>query len=371
MPGVEKGRRVNRSEQGKWFLTIGYWLLPATFGASRSQLEKKPTESTTLIFPRNYNSLSGSTHPKKKPKSHRQAFAWRVRKNLESLMNSSPQYYNSQPVWSLKELGISPAQEARSAADEFLEMVRKTSGTFCWPLNDPKEDLMWRVHGWKHISYRDMAMFWLDHASAIEPAANRAFALGSDNEIRELFLAAAGRDAEAVGIIWTQFPKVEDQEEIIEHFLHSNDKPGRIPHPSELASELVDVIFARPESEEADHARSALMKLASVSVRRGSRSKRGRPKIRIPSQSLRLLWKMGYCLVRQVLELNDFLALYKELERDRLTIVLNAYPWINRITRKFDDFLSFGPSRASLEIVGRITEMSASSLEKMGIRSPK
>jgi hypothetical protein len=78
---------------------------------------------------------------------------------------------------------------------------------------------------------------------------------------------------------------------------------------------------------------------------------------------------MSYCLVLQAVELNDFLGRYKALDKDRPRLLLNAYPWINSVNRNLTDFLSYEPSTAALKVVGHLTGISASYLEKMRLRS--
>jgi hypothetical protein len=365
----ERSQTNHRCQQWEWFLAAAYWLLPVSLDAVLPELEDKLSKLKTTPNSKIPHSLSLSAPAKTASTSEAAVLTAELKNQFQAFRASFQRFYNSQPVWHLRDLPIDSEKEARCAGDEFLAKVKQTSAEFCWPSNDPDSDCQWRIHGWKHISYPDMEGFWKDHSSGFEPATSRAFALGGGNEIRELFLAAANHDAEAVGIIWAQFPRAEDHTEIIEDFFLSNEKPGVIPHPSGVASELVDLIFGRPDSEEADRARCELLRLVSLSVRRGSRSRRGRPKSRIPPDSLRLLWKMGYCLVRQVREFNNFLSIYKELERDRLKIILGAYPWINKVSPHFADFLSLHSSEASLKLVSSLTGLSSSSLEKMGLRS--
>src|SRR5262249_1041174 len=106
-----------------------------------------------------------------------------------------------------------------------------------------------------------------------------------------------------------------------------------------------------------------------VSVSKGTRSKRGRPKVRIPRWSLRLLWKMSYSLVLQVHELNDFFGLHKIMEKDRPGLLLNAYPWIRSVSRGCSDFLTYEPGKVALKLVGHVTGISPSYLEKIRLRS--
>jgi hypothetical protein len=250
-------------------------------------------------------------------------------------------------------------------------MVETTSAEFAtsmWPLHELGGEMRWREHGWKHVSYTDVESFWQDCCYGPESAHNKTEALG-DKEVRKLFFDAANHDPEAVGILWTLFPNREDHDEIIETFFWRDERPTRIDDPSSVASDLVEKLFARPGSDESQNARKALLKMISVSVSRGTRSGKGRPKTRVARSSLRLLWKMSYSLVRQIVELNDFLGLYKETEKDRPRILLDAYPWITSVSRNLTNFLSYGPSKASLEVVGHLTGISSSYLEKMRLRS--
>jgi len=363
-----KSQTIHRYQQGEWFLAAAYWLFPASLDVVLPELNElsKLEAAPNLKIP---HSFSQSTPEKRASKSEVVAITAQLKKQFRAFGASFQRLYNSQPDWHFRDLPINSEKEVRCAADEFLTKVKETSAEFCWPSNDPDRGCQWRTHGWKHVSYPDMERLWEDHSSGFESATYRVSALGGNNEIRELFLAAANHDAEAVGILWSQLPRLEDHEEIIEYFFLDSEKPRGVPRPSDIASELVDVIFSRPDSQEANRARSELQKLVSVSVRRGSRSRRGRPKSRIPHDSLRLLWKMGYCLVRQAHEFNNLLLMHKELEKDRLKIIERAYPWINKVSSHFADFLSLGSSGASLELVGNLTGLSSSSLEKMGLRS--
>jgi hypothetical protein len=365
MPSGNKKQRAEGFVKGNWFASAGYWLFPLNLLDEHSEYLNERAIGLEI----NRRRCSEPQATKVATKIEAETETEELKKNCGVLFKSFEERYNSQPVWHLKDIASGSGDEARCAVSEFLEMVNITSAEFVWPINDPEEGCHWRAHGWKHVTYSALKMFWEGHLYEFEPAVNRAVALGSPDEIRELFLAASKRDPEAVGIIWTQFPRKEDQREIIDNYITFNARACRIPHPSDLATEFVDSIFECPDSDEADKARDKLLKLVALSVRRGSRSRRGRPKIRIPRESLRLLWKMGYCLVLQVLELNDFLNRQEKLKRDRRTILLTAYPWVNRFARSFDDFISLGASRAALEIVGKLAELSPSSLEKMGLRS--
>lgn len=80
---------------------------------------------------------------------------------------------------------------------------------------------------------------------------------------------------------------------------------------------------------------------------------------------------MSYCLSKQVLEVDDFLRTYEQHQDDRRRILLAAYPWIPQIASNLEDFLSYEPSAASLKIVGHLTGVSKSFLEKMGLRSSR
>jgi len=146
-------------------------------------------------------------------------------------------------------------------------------------------------------------------------------------------------------------------------------KAEDIPHPAMLAAILANRIYFYPDPEEADRARALLLKLISPSVLRGGRMRRGRPKNSVSPYYMRLLWKMSYCLVRQVVEVSDFLRLHPKLDKDRPKIVFGFYPWIRRIDTNVDNFLSYGPSRGSLALLGQLTGISVSSLEKMRLRS--
>jgi hypothetical protein len=362
-------RREKGFEAGNWFLSAGYWLFPVSL---LDRVAVRSKELKALNKAMNLEVSNPDLEPVSTEIASRNEAEIRtaeLKRLVEAQLTLFDREYNSQPVWHLRELAMGSGEDARRAVNEFLEMVETTSCEFVWPTNDPDEGCHWRVHGWKHVTYSNLKMFWEDHLSGFEPAINRVCALGSAEEIRELFLAASREDPEAVGIVWTQFPQAQDHKEIIDNYFNVNERVRRIPRPSELASDLVDSIFQHPGSKEADQARDKLLKLVSLSVRRGSRSRRGRPKIRIPPDSLRLLWKMSYCLVLQALELNEFLALHNQLERDRHKILLGAYPWISSAARNLDDFFSLGASRAALEIVGNMTQLSPSSLEKMGLRS--
>jgi hypothetical protein len=267
----------------------------------------------------------------------------------------------------MREIFIKRADETPDVVNEFLHMVGGTSLEFCWPMKDPGIDLSWRVHGWKHVTYDAVLDYWTDYCSGVEPAIVRSEALGEIDEVRQLFLAAARRDPEAVGIIWSQFPNVQDHNEVFEQIYSPDERPRGIPHPSELAADLVNTIFSVPGSQEANLARIALLKLISVSVASGSRARKGRPKTRIPASTLRLLWKMSYCLTKQVHELDDFLS-RNGYGKTRDSCLLEAYPWIQRIAGNMPNFLSYEPSKSALTIVSSLTGVSASFLEKTGLR---
>jgi hypothetical protein len=369
MPREEQSQSVKVFEEGKWFRSAGYWLFPVNLLDGLSDRLDKFTEQKTAANLAVSGPVMEAPLIKPASKSEAEAITAGLKAPAESHHGHFEREYNAQPVWRFEELRVGSASDARSVANEFLRMVSETSGEFCWPLNDPGKSCHWRVHAWKHISYTDMKRFWRDHLEGTEPAANRALALGTEHQIRELFLAAAKRDPEATGIIWSQFPQEEDHREIIDFFFLKSEAPKGIPHPTQLACELVHLIFTRPASEEAENARKSLMKLVSTSVHRGSPSKRGRPKSRVPKASLFLLWKMSYALVVQVFELNEFLGAYKELKKEKPTILLNAYPWINRIARTLEDFVYLGKSKAALELEACLTGISSSALEKMGLRS--
>lgn len=264
---------LRKTDHGLWFYSAAYWLCPLGVTICLPDRSK-----SRRIFDSDHQLEPTEQHtPKQVSKAEAEARSAEIRNMAKELNEAERQFYNAQPVWRLREISIRRPDEVLEVVNEFLRMVPETSAEYCWPMRDPGNEICWQLHGWKHISYDDIAEFWRDDRLGIEPATNRAEALGETAEVQQLFSAAARRDPEALGIIWSQFPNAEDHREILESFFTSNERPGRIPHPSELAADLVGTIFRAPCSDEADLARKSLLKLISVSVARGSRKRKGAP----------------------------------------------------------------------------------------------
>ena len=348
-----------------WFYSFAYWLLPLRVAISIGSIPHPVSDSPPISG----LAAAEDDQPRIATRAEAEALTAEIRRKVQELSNAEAQLYNAQPTWNLKQLKVRRSDEIFQILDEFLKKVRDTSAEYCWPMSDPGERIQWRVHGWKHICYQHILEFWREDRSGFVPAVSRVLALGDMNQIQMLFSAAARRDPEAVGIIWSQFPNPEDHKEILEDFFSPDERPSAPQPPSELASELVDIIFAKPSSDEASIARKSLLKLISVSVTQGSKSKKGRPKTRVAQTTLRLLYKMSYSLATQVFELNSFISKYPELERERQRTILEAYPWISKIEDSLMDLLSYEPNNVALKIVGHVTGITPSSLEKMRFRS--
>lgn len=365
MPEKNSRKSVGQAEEGKWFCTVGYWLFPAKC-ASRpweklgELLDRPAPAAQTPVL----DSLS--SEKRKATRAEAEAASAELRRKCRAIHEAEVELYNAQPVWRLREIAVRSSEEALELLDEFVAMVCLTSSEYCWALRDPGKQFRWRDHGWKHVEYGSLERLWKNYSRGFE-AAFTAEALGYD-KTQKLFLAAVNGDPEAVGILWKLFPNGEEHQGIIDFFVGHDLKANAIPEPDFLAAELVAKIFSRSDSEESAHALSALNKLVSPSASRGERMRRGRPRILVAPTHLRLLRKMSYCLIRQVVEVSDFI-LHAKLEKDRHKLLFESYPWIRRISPDLKTFSSYGQSKASLELLSCVTGISASSLEKMRLRS--
>jgi hypothetical protein len=356
-------------ETGKYFFTIGYWLCPVSLEARvgetlnglldyRTQMSHAVGDPSELSETKRIDTDAEARAKQREQQGREISLAWAAS-------------YNSQPSWHLKGLSSDSSAGALRLLGEFIRMVRTTSANYDWIYQEPRNDLRWRVHGWKHVDYESIQSVWDDYSQRVEHILLRTEALGTEEDVRDLFIAAANQDPEALGIVWRFFPTPEEHNEIIDflRFLWPELNIKESPHPAELAADLVSTLFSNPDSNEADEARTALLKLISPSVARGGRMRKGRPRVLVPRSGIRLLWKMSNCLVKQVLEVNSYLTLHTKREKDRLTILLKDYPWITDVERNLETFLSYEPGTAALRLLSRLTKLSVSSLEKMRIRS--
>lgn len=342
------------------FEVVGYWLYP-----SGTEIAI-PTDSDndSKIFKPVFKTTRAAGKSVTRPETL--AIAEQLKKMVHDFSEREAQFYNAQPVWRLRELSARDSVEALQIVDEFLKAVQVSASEYCWPMQDPGRYLHWRVHGWKHIVYDALEKYWKDYNKRLEPAAIRAEAWGNGEQVEKLFRQAAARDPEAVGIVWTLHPTYEDQREMVEHFCRQDFMLSDIPTPADLAFELVETIYSTSKSSEVVmNARNALLKLVAPSVAKGSRSKKGRPKILVSPSALRLLWKMSYSLAKQVLELDHFLRLHVRDCEKRTEILHKAYPWIRRVCSDVRNFR--GPVKAPLQLLARVTGISTASLEKMRI----
>jgi hypothetical protein len=342
-----------------WFEIVTYWLVP-----SGEPLPVLPTDSDELTAKERLEPFIHNKGPATRAEA--EVGTAEIRKWFRRISEAEAKLYNAQPNWRLRDIGTHRAPEITAILKEFLTCTLATSSAYDWPNHAPTRNCDWRIHGWKHISYESIIAAWEDSQSAwdIFP---RIEALGDETQVRQLFSAAARGDAEACGIVWSWFPSAEEQGEILDLFFLPQERPFRVPHPSEIASDLLDVMFSSPHSEESDSARKTLAKLTSKSVAKGLRTGKGRPKTLIATRILRLLWKMSYCLATQVREVHEFLRLSSQSNIERT--LLQLYPWIDKSFRNVPDFLSYEKNKVSLAISSHITGLSISTIEKKRLRS--
>jgi hypothetical protein len=345
--------------RGRWFTAVGYWLYPKglefTLPHSRLDALKKAMYAAEA---------APDLHPPagEMDVTTARVFSDSARRYVLAMEAYNSASYNAQPKWHLRDLKASVA-DAHAVITEFVKLTSITSSEYFWPgLNS--DGNRWHIHGWKHICLKDIEDQWKEYTEGETPGVIIAEGIG-DDELRSLFRAAQNRDPEAIGRVWTLFPKVEEHEEIYLWYVNSNDRPKAIPDPITLAGEFVNTIFSRPRSEEATQARTALLKLISPSVSHGVRAQKGRPKNLVPPSIVSLVSSMSCSLARQIREVRKFLSRLKMAERDQAVLLLGAYPWLGEL-KNWDllSFLELAPSSAGLVIAEHVTGISQRAVER-------
>lgn len=355
---------TNSIERGKWFSSVNYWLFPRELeqeALKRLAQFKKPAQPNVTVY-----SAADFSKPLVVGTATTQEIE-EYEKGLGALRN---EIYNAQPLWHLYDVHLRVNAGVEEFVAEFVDFSGKGAREFNWPNRVTNSRLRWREHGWKHISYREITDHWASYHSGWI-AWHKAELIGSDDQVRALISAAANNDPEAVGKIWALFPTIEQQGDLLITFFGPDreDWPT-IPHPADIAARLVRPIYESPESEEAEMSRRILRRLISASATKGESGQRGRPRTKVPPAILRLLWKMSYCEIAQFREVVEFLARRKISDVTRSMTLLTVYPWIRTMVgEKPEDIVSLEPNRAALLMVGRLTGVSTSALEKMGLRS--
>ena len=84
--------------------------------------------------------------------------------------------------------------------------------------------------------------------------------------------------------------------------------------------------------------------------------------------TLRLMLKMGRCQAIQLRQVFHFLEENRISHHDQLRILNDAYPWIEAKAREtLLEFVALSPSRAANQIVSKVSGISCSAIEKLGI----
>lgn len=349
-------------DRGRWLSSVNYWIFPKEEEPEvlkRLVPFKKPARPDITLYSDDFSKILHVGT----------ATTEEIEKYEETLKILRNEIYNSQVLWRLRDLHLSVDEDFNELIAEFLNLSAEAVRKFDW-LHSLSSGVRWREHGWKHISYQAIADYWESYRTGFL-ASLKAELICNRDEVRALISAATKNDPEAVGKIWALFPTSDQRWDLLLTALgpDEGDWPT-IPDPADIAAQLVRSIYESPESEKAEESRRTLRRLISLSVTKGEKGERGRPKAKVPAVVLRRLWRMSYCEVTQVREVSKFLEGRKIPRETRSSTLLALYPWIRKMVgENLNDFVSLEPNKAALLMVGRLTGVGPSTLEKMGLRS--
>jgi hypothetical protein len=345
-------------------MTMGFFLLPneSSLVESLKLALTKPNHPRRRRRERAYGKRTGAVTRKVADSLTRE-----LNLQYEQSTTSFANVYNAQPRWSLRDLHVKSSEQSEQCLQEFLRLVEHTANEFFWPGKFGTKGVEWRRHGWKHISYSVFCRCVSDEKTSLPPAM-QADLLGTSERFVDLVRDAVNLKPRAIARLEYCFPKREDLIEALE--FATNDikliaAARRMPAGAELAATWTSEVIRDPNSARAELVREGLQQLLSKGSALTSSSMGGRPQSHVHPDSMLSVYRMSYCLVRQIHEVQRFIDEHGESSATPLFLLLRYYPWLQKATG--NDLLSFlnrSPSDAAVQMSAHILQISPSTVSQ-------
>jgi hypothetical protein len=344
--------------EGQWFMAMGFFLLPNenSLVADLKLALTKAHHPRRRHRERRYGKLAGSV-----TREVAEALTHEISALFKDCSTSFATFYNAQPQWSLVDLVVESPDQLEQCVQEFLRLAEHTANKFFWPGKIETKGAEWRRHGWKHISYSVLRRFVDDEKTSLPPAM-QADLLGTSEKFLEVVRDAVDLNPRAIARLEHCFPKRDDLIEALESVTHDIDliaAARRLPTAGELAATWASTAIRDPDSADAEKARQDLQQLVFKGSALTSSSMGGRPPIHTHPDSILSVYRMSYCLVRQILEVWRFLDEHGESDKAP-SFLSRHYPWLRDVSGIRDR----SPSDAAVQLCARCLDMSPSKVSK-------
>jgi len=346
-------------EKGNWFARFDFWVFPYSavndFGIALRDLADR-FEKTT----RKTRGVQVKPRPNETLKELEEDMKW--------LALWQTEYYNAQPKWHLRNLCGLPSDRGVDALQEFMRLAKAATESFQWQTADIFPGMKWREHGWKHISHKSIVDLISDRKVFFPPQVTLDL-VGTREKQVGLFRRAGEHDPRAVARVWHLFPNPIDMQVAIQHLFSENARQTRVPTiPSltEVAGEYVRAAVNDPESGEADVARKNIEVLVSRGAALGADKSAGRPRVGWHEEIIQEVYRMSYCLCRQVREVSGFLDRRVGDEGQRAQLLGKLYASLtNDLGTRLDELQKAETSTAACSVAGKFLDISSSKISQV------